>query len=160
MEKKLKRDTRLLLIAFISVCGLLFGELLEQIVFVPNWLIGNVDENMEHFRQFKHTTDPGMMYFPLTVFALVSHALLLKKDSLLTAVQRKSVRLSLILFIAVLMVTIYVIVDINIPVIDKGMLSGKAQEFKIQVWAVLNMPRIILPAYGLYELGKLLVLKR
>ncbi|BDD07054.1 hypothetical protein [Aureibacter tunicatorum] len=160
MERELKRDTLLLLIAFASVSALVFGELLEQIVFVPNWLIGNVDQNMEHFRQFKHTTDPGMFYFPLTIVAIASHLKLLGKGSLLSDDQKKSVRLSLILFSIVFAVTIYVIVFINIPVIDNGTLSGEAQKSKIQLWAILNMFRIILPAFGLYELGRLFVLKK
>ncbi|PCE64557.1 hypothetical protein [Sediminicola luteus] len=159
-DKILKRGTSLLLIAFLSISALLFGELLEQVVFVPNWLIGDVDQNLEHFRKFKHTTDPGMFYFPLTLVAIVSHLLLLKKNSLLSGLQKKAVRLSLILFLIVFVLTIYVIVCINVPVIDNGELSGEALRSKIWLWAVLNMFRIILPACGVYKLGQLLILKR
>ena len=160
MERNLKKDTNLLIIAFLTVSALVFGELLEQVVFVPNWLIGNVDDNMEHFRKFKHTTDPGMFYFPIAVVTIVSHAMLLRKNALLTAVQKKSVQLSLVLFLIVLLVTIYVIVFINIPVIDNGTLSGEEQEAKIQLWGILNIFRIVLPAFGLYKLGQLFVLNQ
>lgn len=159
MKKAIQRDSKLLLIAFLSISALLFGELLEQIVFVPNWLIGDIDQNMEHFRQFKHTTDPGMFYFPLTIITIISHLLLLKKDAVLTTLQKQSVKISLYLFLVVLGVTIYVIVFINIPIIDNGILSGEAQRTQIEIWALLNMLRIILPAYGLYKLGQLLTLK-
>ncbi|WP_196893089.1 hypothetical protein [Aureivirga marina] len=156
----LRKDTNLVIIAFLTVSALTFGELLEQIVFVPNWLIGNVDENLEHFRKFKHTTDPGMFYFPLTIVAIISHAMLLGKKSILTVEQKKNVKHSLFLFLAVFLVTIYVIVFINVPVIDMGTLSGEAQESKIVIWAILNMFRIILPAIGLYKLSKLFTIKQ
>ncbi|UTW63786.1 DUF1772 domain-containing protein [bacterium SCSIO 12741] len=159
MERNLTKETRHLVIAFLSVSALLFGELLEQVVFVPNWLIGNVDENMEHFRKFKHTTDPGMFYFPLTIVAVVSHLLLMRAKANLTALQKQHVKWSLILFMIVFAVTIYVIVFINVPVIDQGTLTGEAQKFQLEIWAVLNMIRIILPAIGLYKLAQLFSLK-
>lgn len=159
MERAVRKDTLLLIIAFLSVSALVFGELLEQIVFVPNWLIGNVDENMEHFRKFKHTTDPGMFYFPITIVAIVSHVILLRKKSLLSPKQKKAVKLSLYAFLVVLLVTIYVIVFINVPVIDMGLLSGEEQKAQIQLWGVLNVFRVLIPAIGLYKLGQLFTLK-
>ena len=145
------RDRLWLLIAFLSVGALAFGELFEQIVFVPNWLIGDVDANMEHFRQFKHTTDPGLFYFPTAIMAIVAHVLLLRKASTLSLQQQKAVQTSLTLFLIVLGLTIYIITQINIPVIDQGRLSGAAQTSKVQLWALLNLFRIVLPAYGLYQ---------
>lgn len=153
-----KKDYNWLIIAILAISALTFGELFEQVVFVPNWLIGNVDENMEHFRKFKHTADPGMFYFPITIITIIAHLMLLRKASVLTSIQKKAVKISLTLFAIVFALTIYVIVMINIPVIDNGILAGEAQKAKIQLWAVLNVFRFVLPAYGLYQLLSLVKL--
>ncbi|MEI5908074.1 hypothetical protein WAK64_13520 [Bacillus spongiae] len=152
------KDRVWLFVAFLSMCALLFGELFEQIVFVPNWLIGDVPTNMMHFREFKHTTDPGMYYFPIAIIVIISHIRLLFKSSFLTIVQKKAVKTSLLLFSIVFVITIFVIVGINIPVIDQGSILDEQYSSKLTLWAILNMIRIILPAYALYKLSTLFTL--
>lgn len=49
--------------AFLSLAALFFGEVFEQVVFLPNWLIGDVAKNVRHFREFKHAVDPGFFFF-------------------------------------------------------------------------------------------------
>ena len=135
---------------YFSLAAIAIGELFEQIVFVPNWLIGDVDANLAHFRAFKHTTDPGMFYFPLSILFFVAVFFLLKQN--LSTAQRKATQQTFILFGIVFVLTLYVIIQINVPAIDNSDFSGEALEFKMQLWAILNCLRFLLPAYALYWL--------
>lgn len=157
--KNIKGDRKWLFVAFLSLCALTFGELFEQIVFVPNWLIGDVPTNVMHFREFKHTIDPGVFYFPISIIIIVSHIRLISKKSVLSTVQKKAVKVSLILFLIVFALTFYVIAGINIPVIDQGNVQESQYASKLTLWAILNTFRILIPAYSIYKLSTLFQLK-
>lgn len=150
------RDSKLILIALLSMSAICFGELFEQVVFVPNWLIGDVDANVLHFRKFKHATDPGMFYFPISLVALISHLRLLGRTSSLSSTQRSKVKKSLFFLVVVLVMTAFVIAQIKLPVLDNGEYSGEALRVRLQIWAGCNVFRIALPLLGIVELGALL----
>lgn len=152
MTSKRQQTRKWFLLSFFSLLMITIGEFFEQIAFVPNWLIGNVDDNIMHFREFKHTADPGMYYFPLSILFMVSILYLLKQE--LSEIQKKVVKNTLWIFGVVFVVTIYVIVEINVPAIDKGLFSGEELNRKIQLWGILNCFRFGLPAIALYQLTK------
>ena len=144
---------------FIAISGIFFGELFEQIVFVPNWLLGDLGKNVEAFSAFKHSADPGMYYLPLTIIVIIGYYLLLSKKSLLSIEQKKNVRRSLFSFLIVLALTSYVIITINIPAFDEQSLKGESLKSAIELWSFFNVFRILLPAYSMYQLIKLLKLE-
>ena len=150
---------RWVLVAFLSMSALLFAQLFEQIVFVPNWLIGDVATNVEHFRRFKHAADPGMYYFPVAFVVFVSHMILLRVRSF-SDVQRKPFRDSLVAFSIVFAITVYVIVGINVPVFDNPTVPDEHLAAKLKLWAILNVFRIVLPMYAVYRLSSVLKLQR
>ena len=152
-----KSPKTLFLLAFLSLTAVTFGELFEQIVFVPNWLIGNIDENLVHFRAFKHTIDPGVFYFPLSLLFFIS-AIALYKHPTLSESKKGVLKQSIMLFGLVFIATIYVIVNINIPAIDKGLFIGEELASKMYLWAVLNCFRIILPMWAIILLSKHFIL--
>lgn len=137
-----------------------FGELFEQVVFVPNWLVGDVDKNIKHFHLFKHFTDPGMFYFPASLISLIAHLKLLGKASRLTLEQKGKVRASLLLFLVVLAATVFVIVWINVPAFDRFLLRGDELRFRITLWAAINVIRVLLPFLGMLKLLSLLSLQQ
>ena len=150
---------RWFLVALFSTCALFFAELFEQIVFVPNWLIGDVPKNVLHFRGFKHVADPGMYYGPFAILAILSHVVLLRAKDAFSAEQKKAILSSLVAFLIVLGVTAYVIATINVPIFDKGLVPNEQLTSKLTLWASLNMLRIVLPGYALYKLVSLLKFK-
>lgn len=148
------KDRTYYFLALLTLAGIMFGELFEQIVFVPNWLIGNIEENVANFSKFKHIADPGMFYFPMSLATLIGHVMLLRKASSLSTVQKDYVKKSLYAFLVVLALTGYVIAAINVPAFDQRVMQGAELESAVKTWAVLNIFRIVLPAYGILSLMK------
>lgn len=153
MERNNQPSKLLFLTVYLSLAAIAIGELFEQVVFVPNWLIGNIDENIASFRAFKHLIDPGVFYFPLSLIFIIS-SIVLFRNKQLTEQQKSALKVTLIAFAVVFVTTIYVIVTINVPAIDKGLFSGEVLASKMKLWAILNCFRIILPFYGLFLLSR------
>lgn len=147
---------RWLLVAFFSTSAVFFGELFEQVVFVPNWLIGDIPKNVEHFRNFSHAVNPGLYYFPCALLSIISHSVLLRAKTLFSKAEKKAIRASFISFLLVLCVTAYVILAINVPVLDNASVPKQEIASKLTLWAALNTIRIILPGYALYKLSSLM----
>lgn len=153
------REQKVLWAALLSLAAICFGELFEQVVFVPNWLLGEIDRNVEHFHRFKHAADPGMFYFPMTIISVASHLWLLGKGSTLSSSQKGRVRASLVLLLVVLVSTGLVIAWINGPAFDRFELRGDELRARLWCWAVINLFRILLPFWGVSKLMSLLSLE-
>ena len=120
---------------FIAISGIFFGELFEQIVFVPNWLLGDLGKNVEAFSAFKHSADPGMYYLPLTIIVIIGYYLLLSKKSLLSIEQKKNVRRSLFSFSYSFSFNFLRNYYNHIPAFDEQSLKGESLKSAIELWS-------------------------
>lgn len=138
-----------------ALAALCFGELFEQIVFVPNWLVGDVAQNVAHFRAFKHTSDPGAFFFPAAVLSLIAHAVLWRRRAEFAEPARLGVRASFAMLLLTAALTAYVIPMLNLPLWEQTPVLGEAAlHAMLWEWAVINVFRIALPAYGIWRLIK------
>jgi hypothetical protein len=158
---KSKRDFRWLMITFISLTGLCIVELFEQITYVTNWLTGDIVTNAENFRKFHHVVDAGVFHFPTSTIVMIGFIfLVIKKSGFMTnPIQKKIVWNAFIAFLITYAISVYIITAINVPVFNENSVAAEQIPSKLKLWGILNIFRVILPAYAIYQLTKLFKLK-
>jgi hypothetical protein len=149
------------MITFISLTSLGAVELFEQITYVTNWLIGDIVENAENFRKFHHQFDAGTFHFPASTIVLVGFIMLVIKKSgfMNNSFEKNIVWKAFIAFLITYAISVYIISAINVPVFNENSVPIEQIPFKLKLWGILNFFRIVLPAYAIFELTKLLTLK-
>jgi hypothetical protein len=156
-----KRDFRWLMVTFISLTGLCIVELFEQITYVTNWLIGDIVTNANNFRKFHHVVDAGVFHFPTSTIVMVGFIALVLKTSrfMQNPVDKKIVWSAFIAFLITYAISVYIITAINVPVFNENSVPNSEIPSKLKLWGILNAFRVILPAFAIYQLTKLLKLK-
>lgn len=157
-----KRDFNWLMLTFISLTGLCVVELFEQITYVTNWLVGDIVANAENFRKFHHVLDAGVFHFPTSTIVLIGFiGLVIKKSGFMANPEdKKIVWTAFTMFLITYGISLYIIMGINVPVFNENIVPAAEIPFKLKLWGVLNAFRVILPAYGIFQLIKLFGLKR
>ncbi len=161
LDIKSKRDFNWLMITFISLTALGAVELFEQITYVINWLVGDPIVNAESFRKFHHVVDAGVFHFPVSTIVLIGFIMLVLKKSgfMHNAKEKKVIWIAFIAFLITYVISVYIITAINVPVFNENSIPEELIAGKLKLWGVLNVFRVLLPAYALYKLTTLFSLK-
>lgn len=137
-------------------------ELFEQITYVTNWLIGDIVTNAENFRKFHHVIDAGVFHFPTSTIVMIGFiALVIKKSGFIkNPIEKKIIWKAFIAFLITYAISVYIITAINVPVFNENSVPINEIPSKLKLWGILNIFRILLPAYAVFQLTKLFKLKR
>ncbi|WP_412985820.1 hypothetical protein [Pontimicrobium sp. IMCC45349] len=156
-----RRDFKWLIITFISLTGLCMVELFEQITYVTNWLIGDIVTNAENFRKFHHVIDAGVFHFPTSTIVMVGFiALVIKKSGFIkNPIEKKIIWKAFVVFLITYAISVYIITAINVPVFNENSVPIDEIPSKLKLWGILNIFRILLPAFAIFQLTKLFKLK-
>ncbi|CAM1343372.1 hypothetical protein [Tenacibaculum amylolyticum] len=161
INTKSKRDFFWLMLTFISLTALGSVELFEQITYVINWLVGDPVVNAESFRKFHHAVDAGVFHFPTSTIVLIGFIMLIIKTSgfMKNLAEKKTIWLAFVAFLITYAISVYIIMEINVPIFNENSVSAELIPGKLKLWGILNIFRVLLPAYAIYNLSKLLSLK-
>ncbi len=136
-------------------------ELFEQITYVTNWLIGDIVTNAENFRKFHHVIDAGVFHFPTSTIVMVGFiALVIKKSGFIkNPIEKKIIWKAFVVFLITYAISVYIITAINVPVFNENSVPIDEIPSKLKLWGILNIFRILLPAFAIFQLTKLFKLK-
>ncbi len=124
-----------------------FGNLYEGIVLAPNQLVDTI-EKLEIWDQYFTVTNPIFYFVPITHLAVILIWILAFNRKLSYDVAKDIKKSAVILFLAEV-VTVYIVTQLNLSLFFGEEFSQKSI-FKVRLWNVLNLLRVILVGRALW----------
>ncbi len=136
----------LLLFALFGIGMWFFGNLYEGIVIAPN-MLNDTATRMEHWQKFFVVTNPVFFYVPVPQLATVVLLILFFKSDKQKPVLRHYLKLASIFQVASLILSVYIITQINFKLFfgDLNKYSGQLSSLAL-LWNALNVIRVLLVA--------------
>jgi hypothetical protein len=134
----------LLLFCLFGIAMWFFGNLYEAIVIAPN-MLQNAIQRLHAWQDFFVCTNPVFFYVPIPQLATVTLVVLYFKAPRQNVYIKKQLKLALIFQIAALMLSVYIIAQLNLKLFF-GDLEKYADEIpsKAILWNILNAMRVVL----------------
>lgn len=127
----------------ISLSMSFFGYLYEQIDFIPNFLIGDIEQISFYWNKFHHITNPAYYHILPAIVTVFCVFYLWSKKNKFTKIQYKSLIFITTLTILTNVLTVVAVTQINNQLYFNDNYSSDFKELAIK-WSLINFLRLIL----------------